>query len=374
MSEPFPRSPRRQVRVGGVTIGAPAPVSVQSMCKTDTRDVAATVRQVQALQEAGCELVRVAVPDRKAALALGEIKRQIGIPLVADIHFDYRLALEAIRQGVDKLRLNPGNIRDPERIREVVRAAAQAGIPIRVGANTGSLPPPLLAQVHGRLHEPEVAARALVEAALGQVRLLEELDFRQIVISLKAFDVPATILAYRLMHRERDYPLHLGITEAGPPPWGTVRSAVGIGALLVEGIGDTVRVSLTADPVEEVVVARELLASLELVRAGLIFTSCPTCGRCRLDLRALAVAARERLEPLDRRLRQAGATLRVAVMGCEVNGPGEAKEADLGVAGSAEGGVLFSEGHLLRRVPLDELLPALLQEAERLAEGKLGGS
>lgn len=366
------REPRRQVRAGSLVIGAPAPVSIQSMCKTDTRDVGATVAQAAALEAAGCRMVRVAVPDMAAAQALGEIKRGISLPLVADIHFDYRLALEAIRQGVDKLRLNPGNLRNPEKVKEVVAAAAAARIPIRVGANTGSLPPDLLAATHGRLHEPEVAARALVQSALRHVQILEGLDFRQIVISLKAFDVPATILAYRMMHRERDYPLHLGITEAGPPPWGSIRSAVGIGALLAEGIGDTVRVSLTADPVEEVRVAREILASLALETAGLVFVSCPTCGRCRIDLRGLANEARKRLEPLDDRLRKAGATLRVAVMGCEVNGPGEAKEADLGVAGGPGGGVLFSGGRVLRRVPFATLLPALLAEAERLAGEKIG--
>ena len=373
MKEAFTRAPRHQVRAGSLVIGAPAPVSVQSMCKTDTRDVAATVAQVAALEAAGCQLVRVAVPDLAAAQVLGEIKRQIAIPLVADIHFDYRLALEAIRQGVDKLRLNPGNLRHPEHLRAVVEAAAEAGIPIRVGANTGSLPPDLLAQVRGRLHEPETAARTLVQSALRHVEILEGLGFQEIVISLKAFDVPAAVLAYRLMHQERDYPLHLGITEAGPPPWGSVRSAVGIGALLAQGIGDTIRVSLTADPREEVLVAREILQSLELQAAGLTFVSCPTCGRCRLNLRDLAVTARERLQPLDDRLRRAGATLRVAVMGCEVNGPGEAKEADLGVAGGAAGGVLFSRGKLLRRVPFAELLPALLAEAEQLALERIAG-
>jgi len=357
----------RQVRVGRVLIGGGAPVSLQSMTKTDTREVEATLAEIRELEQAACDLVRVAIPDEEAARAFARIKRQARAPLIADIHFDHRLALMALDAGADKLRLNPGNIRKAEHVKAVVTAARDHGVPIRVGANLGSLPPDVRARHRDALTTPEGAARALFEAAMAHVRILEELDFRDTVVSLKAFDVPATIEAYRLAARETDYPLHLGITEAGPPPAGVIRSAVGIGVLLAEGIGDTIRVSLTAPAVEEVRVGREILRALELRCGGVTLVSCPTCSRSAMDVQQAALQVEQELRALDRTLQREARELRVAVMGCAVNGPGEARDADVGIAADARGVVLFSKGEVVRRLEPDEAITALIAEAQRLA-------
>ena len=362
--------PRRQVMVGSVKVGGGAPITIQTMTKTDTRDVSATVAQIRAIEEAGCDIVRAAVPDMKAASVLGAIKSQIGIPLVADIHFDYRLALEAIAQGVDKLRLNPGNIRERDKVEHIVKAAAEKGIPIRVGSNSGSLPPEIEDRYRDELMTAEGQARALFEAALGQVRMLEEMGFQQIVVSMKSFDVPATVRAYQMMAEERDYSLHVGITEAGLPPAGTVRSAVGIGVLLAQGLGDTIRVSLTADSVEEVRAGREILSALQLRRAGITVVACPTCGRCEIDIIALARQAEERLAELDRELSGAGRSVRVALMGCVVNGPGEARGADVGIAGGKEKAVVYRHGQQMRVVPAADILRVVVEEVKLVAQVK----
>ncbi len=351
----------RAVKVGGVQIGGGAPIIVQSMTSTDTRDVAATVAQIQQIEEAGADIVRVAVPDEEAARAIGEIKRQISLPLVADIHFDYRLALIAAEQGADKLRINPGNLAKPEQVEAVVGTAKRRGIPIRIGVNAGSVPESIRAKHQGCGDLQEQIARAMVETALGHIELLEKLEFREIVVSLKAFDLRSTWLANRLFAQERDYPIHLGITEAGLPPSGIARSALGIGVLLLEGIGDTIRVSLTGDPVLQVRVGREILASLELGGAGITLVSCPTCGRCELDLAGLAQAVEIKLRPINRQLRKAGQSVRVAVMGCVVNGPGEAKDADVGVAGGASKGVVFVQGKPVATYAEGELADALVE-------------
>jgi len=351
-----------------VAIGGGAPITVQSMTKTDTRDVAATVAQVKALEEAGCDIIRVAVPDMEAARALGEIRARIGIPIVADIHFDYRLALEAISQGADKLRLNPGNIEEKDKVAKVVEAAGEAGIPIRVGSNTGSLPKHIEEKYLDELMTPEGAGRALVEAAMTHIRILEQLRFHDIVVSLKSFDVPATIRACQIMSEERDYPLHLGVTEAGLPPAGVIRSTAGIATLLAQGIGDTIRVSLTADPVEEVRVGREILNALHLRRGGVVLVSCPSCGRCEIDLFGVAEEVEQKLALLDRLLREKGKMIRLAIMGCVVNGPGEARDADVGIAGGREKAVLYRNGEKIRVVGAGELVPALVGEVERAAE------
>lgn len=348
------RKRTRQVRVGRLLVGGGAPVTVQSMTKTDTRDIAATTEEIRRLEEAGCEIIRLAVPDEEAARSLGRLRASTRVPLVADIHFDYRLALLAVEMGVDKLRLNPGNIGSSARVREVARAASSRGIPIRIGVNAGSLERSLL-EKYGR-----PTAEAMVESALGQVRLLEDLGFGDVVVSLKASDVPTTIKAYRLASEKLDYPLHLGVTEAGTAWAGTIRSAVGIGALLAEGIGDTIRVSLTADPVEEVRAGYAILKALGLRQRGPTVVSCPTCGRCELDLVRIAAEVERRLEGL-------GYPLRVAVMGCVVNGPGEAREADVGVAGGRGVGLIFRQGEIVRKVREEEMVDELCREAERLA-------
>lgn len=327
------------------------------MAKTDTRDVVATAAQIADMAAAGCELVRLAVPDTDAALALGEIRRRLAgagvdVPLVADIHFDHRLALEALRQGVHKLRLNPGNIGGSERVRAVVAAARERGVPIRIGVNAGSLEKDLL-EAYGR------TPRAMVESALRHVRILEDLDYREIVISLKASDVMTMVEAYRLIADEVDYPLHLGVTEAGPPPAGTVKSAVGIGHLLALGIGDTLRVSLTADPVEEIEVGLEILYALGLRRAALEVVSCPTCGRIEIDLRQVVREVQERLTGLEK-------PVKVAIMGCAVNGPGEAREADVGLAGGRGVGMIFVHGKMVRKVRQEEMVDAMIEEIMRL--------
>ena len=334
---------RRVVNVGGIKIGGDNPVAVQSMTNTDTRDVDATVRQIEQLQKAGCEIVRVAVPDDDAARALPQIKRRIDLPLVADIHFDHHLALASIEAGVDKLRLNPGNITDPKRIEQVVLAAKEARIPIRVGANSGSLAPEFLDE------NGHATADGMVNSALKEIRLLEDLDFEDIVVSLKATDVLMTLAAYRRIVREVDYPLHIGITEAGTPWGGTIKSSVGIGILLAEGLGDTLRVSLTGDPVEEVRVAYQILAALDLRQRGIIYRVCPTCGRTRIDLFKIANEIQERLSDVTE-------PLVVALMGCIVNGIGEAKDAQISLFGGEKNGNISITGQIVKRaVPEDRL-------------------
>ncbi|SHK25298.1 4-hydroxy-3-methylbut-2-en-1-yl diphosphate synthase [Selenomonas ruminantium] len=351
----FERKKTRQIHIGKVAIGGGAPISVQSMCNTKTTDTKATVSQIKALQNAGCDIVRVAVPDMEAAQNLGNIIREIDIPLVADIHFDYKLALEAIRQGISALRLNPGNIGGEEKVRAVVKAAKEAHIPIRIGVNAGSLDKKILAKYGA------VTPEALVESAMQHVKILEDLDFHDLKISLKAHDVPLTLAAYRLMSKTVDYPLHLGITEAGTVNTGIIKSAVGIGALLSEGIGDTFRISLTGDPVVEVKVANEILKSLGLKEYGPTLVACPTCGRTSIDLPAIAAQVEKKLEgikdPID-----------VAVMGCVVNGPGEARGADVGIAGGNGEGLIFRKGEIIRKVPEENLVEELFKEIDAILE------
>jgi len=347
------RRESKQIRVGSVAVGGGAPVSVQSMCNSDTRNIQATLAQIATLNKAGCEIVRCAVPDREAALALREICLQSEIPVIADIHFDYRLALEAITAGVAGLRINPGNIGEVGKVREVVAAAAEREVPIRIGVNAGSLEKELLAK-YGH-----PTAEAMVESALGHIRILEELNFFNIKVSLKASDVERTVQAYRLLAGQVDYPLHIGITEAGTTWAGTIKSAIGLGALLLNGIGDTLRVSLTGDPVEEVRVGWEILKSLDLRERGPVFVSCPTCGRCEINLIGTA-------EEVERRLHDYPKKLTIAVMGCVVNGPGEAREADLGIAGGKGQGMLFRKGEVIRKVPEGDLADALIEEAWKM--------
>jgi (E)-4-hydroxy-3-methylbut-2-enyl-diphosphate synthase len=348
-----PRRISKAIDIGGVTVGGGAPIVVQSMTRTDTRDAKATIRQVKQLQEYGCEIIRVAVPDAEAAAAIGDIKKGIKIPLVADIHFDYRLALAALKGGVDGLRLNPGNIGQPEQIKKVVLAAKERRVPIRIGLNGGSLPK--------TTNKKLTVAERMVGAALGQVKLLESLDFDLIKVSLKAFDVPTTIEAYRSIADKMPYPLHVGITEAGTPRTGIIRSAVGIGALLWEGIGDTIRVSLTAQPREEVMVAYEILKSLNLRQRGPVLVSCPTCGRTEADVVKLAQEVEKRLQKIDK-------PIKVAVMGCVVNGPGEAKDADVGIAYGKGKGVIFKKGEKVAVVEENNFLAALMQEVEMVCK------
>ena len=344
-----------QVKVGRITLGGDAPVRVQSMTNTNPHDVAATVEQVRRLEEAGCEMVRLAVPDEGAVRALRDIRKEVDVPIVADIHFDHRLALGALEAGADKLRINPGNIGGRDKVEAVARAAKERGVPIRVGVNSGSIRRDFL-----KKYGP--TAEAMVESALEEVRILEEVGFQDIVVSLKASDVPRTVRAYELIADRVPYPLHIGITEAGTVRSGSVRSAVGLGILLWEGIGDTVRVSLSGDPVEEVRVAYEILKSLDLRRRGAKVVACPTCGRAEIDVASLAERVERALEGLER-------PLTVAVMGCVVNGPGEAKEADVGVAGGRRGGVVFREGKVVRRVEEEEIFDALMEEIGKIWEG-----
>lgn len=343
----------RSVKVGNLLIGDGNNVVIQSMCNTDTRNVKETVAQIKRLEEAGCEMVRVAVPDMEAAKAIGEIKKEISIPLVADIHFDYRLALEAMEQGIDKVRINPGNIGSEEKIRAVVEKAKEKHIPIRIGVNSGSLEKDLL-EKYGH-----VTPEALVESALKHVRILERYDFHDIVISIKASSVPFSIAAYSLLSQKVDYPLHVGITEAGTVWGGTVKSAVGIGSILAMGIGDTIRVSLTGDPVEEIKAAKEILKSLELRKFGVEFVSCPTCGRTQIDLVSIASQVEEKCRKINK-------NIKVAVMGCVVNGPGEAREADIGIAGGKGEGLIFKKGEIIKKVPENQLIDALMAEIEKL--------
>lgn len=339
--------------MGGVQVGGGAPVSVQSMTKTDTRDPVSTIEQINALAEGGCEIIRAAVPDREAADALPAILKGISIPFVADIHFDHRLALEAVKAGVDGLRINPGNIGGRNKVEEVVKAARDRRIPIRVGVNAGSLEKDLLAQFGG------VTAGAMVESAMRHINILEDLNFTDIKVSLKASHVPLMLEAYRLMAKKVDYPLHVGVTESGTPRYGAVKSAVGIGILLSEGIGDTIRVSLTGHPGHEVRTGYDILRALGLRSRGVELVSCPTCGRTAIDLIKIAGEVEEKLQREDR-------PLKIAVMGCVVNGPGEAREADVGIAGGKGFGLIFRKGEIVRKVPEDSLVEELLKEIDNI--------
>jgi len=352
---PIPRKHTRQIAIGPVKIGGNAPVAVQSMCNTDTRDAAATLAQIRLLEQAGCEVVRLAVPDEEAAESLGKIRKGASLPLIADIHFDYRLALEAVKQGVDGLRINPGNIGGRDKVSEVVRACKDKRIPIRIGVNAGSLEKQLL-EKYGH-PTPE----AIVESAFGHIRILEELNYTDIKVSLKASDVMTTVAAYRLFSQKSDYPLHIGISEAGTLFSGTIKSSVGLGILLAEGIGDTMRVSLTADPVEEVRAAYEILKSLKVRQRGVNIISCPTCGRTEIDIIGLA-------NEVEKRLASVKEPITVAVMGCVVNGPGEAREADVGIAGGKGVGLLFKHGEILKKFDEKELANVLVKEVEEIVK------
>ena len=347
------RRKSRTIKIGPVAVGGDNPVVVQSMTNTDTRNVSATVAQIKRLEEAGCELIRVAVLDEEAAVAIRAIRKSIIIPLVADIHFDYKLALKSIDAGVDGLRINPGNIGDEKKVAAIVSACKDRSIPIRIGVNSGSLDKEKLEKYGG------VCAEAMVDSALDNIKILEDMDFREIKISLKSSSVLLSLEAYRLMAAQVDYPLHLGITEAGTKDRALIKSALGIGMLLYEGIGDTIRLSLTADPVEEVWAAYELLRTLGLRNRGMELISCPTCGRCEIDLIKLA-------EEIDGRIRTMPEPLKVAVMGCVVNGPGEAREADVGIAGGRGFGFLFRKGEIIKKVPEAEMLDELLREIEKI--------
>ncbi len=343
----------KQIKVGAVPVGGGAPIAIQSMCNTKTADAAATVAQIHALEAAGCEIVRVAVPDMAAADTVGAIRRAIGIPLVADIHFDYKLALRCVEQGVDKIRINPGNIGSHDRVRAVADACREHGIPIRIGVNGGSLEKDLLEKYGG------VTAEALVESAMGHVHLLQACHFDDICLSVKCSSVPVNMKAYQMLSERTDYPLHLGVTEAGTPGMGIIKSAIGIGGLLCQGVGDTVRVSLTADPVEEIYAAKRILAAAGIRRMGPNLIACPTCGRTGYDMIPIA-------EEVERRLQGCTKPITVAVMGCVVNGPGEARAADVGIAGGQGEGLVFRRGEILYKVPQERLVDALMEEIEKL--------
>ena len=343
----------KQIMVGGVPIGGGAPVTIQSMTNTRTDDVEATLHQIRTLAAAGCEIIRVAVPDMAAAKAVGKLKEESPIPVVVDIHFDYKLALEAIAAGADKVRINPGNIGGADHVKAVAQACARRGVPIRIGVNGGSLEKPLLAKYGG------VCPEAMVESAFGHIRLLNQYDFDDICVSLKSSSVPMTMKAYQLMSQASNYPLHIGVTEAGTVRMGTLKSAVGIGGLLALGIGDTMRVSLSADPIEEVYAAREILKAAGIRKEGAELVSCPTCGRTRIDLIALANEVEERLKAVDK-------PITVAVMGCVVNGPGEASAADCGIAGGVGEGLLFKKGQIIKKVPQEQLVDELFALIETL--------
>ena len=345
----------RLIHIGDVPIGGGSPVAVQSMTNTDTRDIPSTVNQIDQLAEAGCEIVRLAVPDNEAAEAFKEIKAKVSPPLIADIHFDHRLAIAALRAGADGLRINPGNIGGRKAVEKIISEARPENIPIRIGVNAGSLPKTIL-EKFGR-PTPE----AMVESALEHIRLFEELGYDRIKISLKSSNVLDTISAYEILSGKADYPLHLGVTEAGTLISGTVKNAIGIGILLFKGIGDTLRVSLTRDPVDEVKVAYEILRALDLRHRGLEIISCPTCGRCEIDLFSL-------VDKVEKAISGMSEPLKVAIMGCVVNGPGEAKEADIGIAGGRRQGILFKKGEPLRKIPEGEMVDALINEIRRLIE------
>lgn len=344
--------------VGNVPVGGDAPISIQSMTNTRTQDVAATVKQINELAAAGCEIIRCAVPDMEAARAISEIKKQINIPLVADIHFDYRLAIAAIENGADKIRINPGNIGALERIQAVVEKAIEYHVPIRIGVNSGSLEKHLVQKYGG------VTAEGLVESALDKIHIVEQYGLKDIIVSIKSSDVMMCIRAYELMVQKTDYPLHVGITESGPLGEGIIKSSVGLGAILYQGIGNTVRVSLTGERVEEINTAKKILAALGLRKAGIEVISCPTCGRTQIDLITLA-------NQVEKLVAQYDLDLRIAVMGCVVNGPGEAREADLGVAGGCGEGLLFKKGKILRKMPEDQLLAALKDELDHWEEERI---
>jgi len=349
------RKKTREIRIGDRVIGGENPILIQSMCNTKTEDVESTVQQILKLEKNGCDIIRVAVPTREAALAVSKIKRMIHIPLVADIHFDPLLAIYSIKNGADKIRINPGNIGSEDKIREVADTAKAYGIPIRVGVNSGSLEKKLLEKYGG------VTAEGLVESALDKVYLLENFDFHDIVISIKSSDVLMSIKAYELISEQTDYPLHVGITEAGTVKTGTIKSSVGLGIILHEGIGDTVRVSLTGDPLEEVLCAKKILRSLGLKKGGIEVISCPTCGRTEIDLISLAEKVEKLSEGYD------GLNLKIAVMGCVVNGPGEAKEADLGIAGGRGEGLLIRKGQIVQKLKEEDFIPALKKELDHLS-------
>ena len=348
----YKRRQCREVSVGNVKIGGNNPISIQSMTNTDTRDADATIAQIKALEDVGCDVVRVAVPDMEAAKNIGKIKESVNIPVIADIHFDHRLAIEAIDQGVDGVRINPGNIGSIEKVKEVVNKCKQRNLKIRIGVNGGSLEKELL-EKHG-----SATAEALVESALGHIKILEDLDFYNIVISLKSSDIYKTIEAYELIAKKVDYPLHIGITESGSVKKGTIKSSIGVGAMLLKGIGDTVRISLTGDPCEEVIVGKEILRSLDLLNDKIKVVSCPTCGRCNIDLISVVNEVEEKINHMEK-------DITVAIMGCAVNGPGEAREADIGIAGGKGEGLLFKKGEIVRKIKGNDLVKELLEEIEK---------
>ena len=347
------RKQTKKIKVGDIFLGGDSPISVQSMTNTDTRDVKSTVEQIKRLEEEGCRIIRVAVPDSQSAEAVKEIKKAISIPLVADIHFDYRLALECMRNGVDKIRLNPGNIGGQDRVKAVADMAKERRIPIRIGVNSGSVEKSVLEKYGG------VTPEGMVESALNHAAMLEAADFGDIAISIKASSVPMTIAAYRLLSQKTAYPLHVGVTEAGTVYKGTIKSSVGIGCLLAEGIGDTIRVSLTGDPVEEVRAGKQILKSLGLLKEGIEVVSCPTCGRTKIDLIGIV----NEIEPVLDRLNR---DIKVAIMGCAVNGPGEARDADIGIAGGTNEVLLFKKGQIVKKIPQESAVEELIKEINKL--------
>lgn len=348
----YERRLSREVSVGSLKIGGNNPISIQSMTNTDTRDAKSTIEQIKRLEEVGCDVVRIAVPDMEAAKNIGEIKQNVNIPVIADIHFDHRLAIESIDQGIDGVRINPGNIGSIDKVKMVVNKCKEKNLKIRIGVNGGSLEKELL-EKYG-----SATAEALVESALGHVKILEDLDFYNIVISLKSSDIYKTIEAYELISKKVDYPLHIGITESGSVKKGTIKSSIGVGALLLKGIGDTIRISLTGDPTEEVIVGKEILRSLNLLNDKIKVVSCPTCGRCNIDLISVVNEVEEKINKIDK-------DMTVAIMGCAVNGPGEAKEADIGIAGGKGEGLLFKKGEIVRKIKGDNLVEELLNEIDK---------
>ena len=354
----FTRNETRRLQVGKVPIGGGSPVSIQSMTNSQTADVEGTLAQISRLAMAGCDIVRIAIPDQASAQVVDQIKEKSPLPLIADIHFDYRLALTCLERGIDGLRINPGNIGGAENVRTVAQAAKKRGVPIRIGVNAGSLEKEILAA-----HDGHPTAEGMVASALHHIKLLEDQDFEDIKVSLKAQNVPLTLAAYRLLAEQVNYPLHLGIIESGTVTSGVIRSSVGIGALLAEGLGDTFRVSLTGPPEEEIAVAKEILKVLELREGGPTLVSCPTCGRCQIDLYSIAKQVEEKLKGIPD-------PIKVAVMGCVVNGPGEAREADIGIAGGKGAGILFRKGEVIRTVPEDQLVGELFTEIDKWLKGE----
>ena len=348
------RRKTRQVMCGKVPIGGNAPIAIQSMTNTYTKDIKGTVKQILELEKAGCEIIRVAVANVEDAKAIAEIKKQIHIPIISDIHFDYKLALECIKSGVDKLRINPGNIGSIDNVKKVVIAAKEKNIPIRIGVNSGSVEKDILKKYNGH-----VTAEGMVESALGHVKILEDLDFHDIIIAVKSSDVNMMIEAYRLLSEKVDYPLHIGVTEAGTFIKGTIKSSIGIGSLLLDGIGDTIRVSLTDKPIEEIKIAKEILNSIGIRKFGINLVSCPTCGRCRINLVELAKEVEKKIASIDK-------DITVAVMGCAVNGPGEAREADIGIAGGINEAILFKKGEIIKKIPEQEIVKTLIEEIKNI--------